>query len=101
MKLAVIANPKKYSVKEPFTETLNWADKNNVKVYFNDDLQELYDGNNHTSAELVATEKTAIDKADIVVALGGDGTMLYTARLMKNISKPILGVNGMGTCITR
>jgi len=93
MKLAVIANPKKYSVKEPFTETLNWADKNNVKVYFNDDLQELYDGNNHTSAELVATEKTAIDKADIVVALGGDGTMLYTARLMKNISKPILGVN--------
>lgn len=93
MKLAVIANPKKYSVKKPFTEALNWADTNNVKVYFNDDLQELYDGNNHTSAELVATEKEAIDQADIVVAMGGDGTMLYTARLMKNISKPILGVN--------
>lgn len=93
MKLAVIANPKKYSVKEPFIEALNWADAHEVAIYFNDDLQALYDGENHASAEIVTSEKQAIDEADIVVAMGGDGTMLYTARLMKNISKPILGVN--------
>jgi NAD+ kinase len=93
MKLAVIANPKKYSVKEPFIEALNWADTHEVAIYFNDDLQALYDGENHASAEIVTSEKQAIDEADIVVAMGGDGTMLYTARLMKNISKPILGVN--------
>lgn len=93
MKLAVIANPKKYSVKEPFTRALNWADDNDVQIIFNSDLKELYDGQNHPSAKIVDSEAEAIDEADIVVAMGGDGTMLYTARLMKNISKPILGVN--------
>lgn len=94
MKLAVIANPKKYSVKEPFERTLGWADKQEeVHVIFSRELQELYEGEEHSSAVAVDTEAEAIDRADIIVALGGDGTMLYTARLMKNISKPILGVN--------
>lgn len=93
MKLAVIANPKKYSVKEPFIQALNWADKNGVTIFFNEDLKELYDNDDHPSAKIVTSEAKAIDEADIIVAMGGDGTMLYTARLMKNISKPILGVN--------
>lgn len=94
MKLAVIANPKKYSVKEPFERTLGWADKQEeVHVIFSRELQELYEGEEHSSAVAVDTEAEAIDRADIIVALGGDGTMLYTARLMKNIPKPILGVN--------
>lgn len=93
MKLAVIANPKKYSVKEPFIQALNWADENSVTILFNEDLKELYDNDDHPSAKIVNSEAKAIDEADIIVAMGGDGTMLYTARLMKNISKPILGVN--------
>lgn len=93
MKLAVIANPKKYSVKEPFIQALDWADANDVTIIFDDRLQELYDGVQHPSAKVVDSEAKAIDEADIIVAMGGDGTMLYTARLMKTISKPILGVN--------
>lgn len=93
MKLSVIANPKKYSVREPFIDMLNWADEHEVQVIFSEDLQELYDGEQHPSAVVVGSESEAIDQADIIVALGGDGTMLYTARLTKNIQKPILGVN--------
>lgn len=93
MTFAVIANPEKYSVKEPFVDLLKWADENDVHVYFCSDLGKLYNGEDHHSAVIVEDEKTAIDKADIIVALGGDGTMLYTARLMKSIPKPILGVN--------
>lgn len=93
MKFAVIANPQKYSVKEPFISLLNWADEHEVKVHFCKELQELYNGEEHPSAVVLEDEKTAIDEADIIIALGGDGTMLYTARLMKNIQKPILGVN--------
>lgn len=93
MKFAVIANPKKYSVKEPFIELLSWSDDHEVEVAFSTSLQELVDGPEPTSAVVMDDEKKAIDHADVVVALGGDGTMLYTARLMKNIPKPILGIN--------
>ncbi|MGD8428047.1 MAG: NAD(+)/NADH kinase, partial [Balneolaceae bacterium] len=85
MKFAVIANPKKYSVKEPFIEILKWSDDHEVKVIFCEELKELYQGEEHPSAVVVEDEEKAIDLADIIIALGGDGTMLYTARLMKNI----------------
>lgn len=93
MKLAVIANPKKYSVKESFVNILSWADDHDVSIIFCSELQELYRGEEHLSAIVTDSEKEAIDRADIIIAVGGDGTMLYTARLMKNIQKPILGVN--------
>jgi NAD+ kinase len=93
MKFAVIANPEKYSVKEPFVELLTWSDDHEVQVLFSSELQELYNGNEHSSAVVTDHEQSAIDQADIIIALGGDGTMLYTARLMKSIQKPILGVN--------
>ena len=93
MKFAVIANPQKYSVKEPFINLLTWSDDHDVQVVFSTELQELYRGEEHPSAVVVDDEETAIDQADIIIAMGGDGTMLYTARLMKSIQKPILGVN--------
>jgi NAD+ kinase len=93
MKFGVIANPQKYSVKEPFVDLLRWSDDNDVQVIFSSELKELYNGEEHPSAVVVSDEKTAIDEADIIIAIGGDGTMLYTARLMKSIQKPILGVN--------
>lgn len=93
MKFAVIANPEKYSVKEPFIDLLEWSDEHDVKVIFCSELQGLYRGEDHSSAVVVEDEQSAIDQADIIITLGGDGTMLYTARLMKSIQKPILGVN--------
>lgn len=35
----------------------------------------------------------AIDKADLVIAIGGDGTILYASRLVRQAGTPILGVN--------
>lgn len=93
MKFGIIANPQKYSVKDPFVDLLTWSDDHGVQVLFSSELQELYRGEDHPSAKVVDDEKTAIDQADIIIAMGGDGTMLHTARLMKNIPKPILGVN--------
>lgn len=93
MNFAIIANPQKYSVKEPFIEVLKWADDHEVNILFSSVLQKLYRGEEHSSAVVVESEKEAVDQADIIIALGGDGTMLYTARLMKKIHKPTLGVN--------
>src|SRR5699024_145618 len=43
--------------------------------------------------QVTESEEEAVEEADIVVALGGDGTMLHTAHLVKDIDRPVLGVN--------
>jgi NAD+ kinase len=93
MKLAVIANPEKYSVRKPFAETLEWAKSKGISIFFSRGLKEFFDGNAHPAVHITDTEEEAIERADTVIAIGGDGTMLYTARLMKNVQKPVLGVN--------
>lgn len=93
MNLAIIANPDKYAVKAPFQTVLDWADQHEAHISFNNDLRKLYDAKEHPSANITDSEEEAIDQADIVIAMGGDGTMLYTARLLKNMQKPVLGVN--------
>lgn len=59
------------------------------RVGFNVDLNE-----NITPAPLGATQRTSLDaNTEIVVVLGGDGTILRAAELVKGTSIPILGIN--------
>lgn len=38
-------------------------------------------------------EEDKIDAADLAIAIGGDGTMLYASRLVRETNTPILGIN--------
>lgn len=38
-------------------------------------------------------EKNQVEKADLAIAIGGDGTMLYASRLVRESNTPILGIN--------
>lgn len=40
-----------------------------------------------------ASETEAVIQSDVVISVGGDGTMLHTARLTAETGKPILGIN--------
>ena len=45
------------------------------------------------SISIAKNEIEAVKSADIIIAMGGDGTMLHTAHLVKEIGKPLLGIN--------
>lgn len=43
--------------------------------------------------DLQVTWQTLGEQCDLVIVVGGDGSMLYAARLMAHYNKPLLGVN--------
>jgi NAD+ kinase len=41
----------------------------------------------------VEIDQEAVNRADVVIAIGGDGTMLYSAQLTLETNTPVLGIN--------
>jgi NAD+ kinase len=94
MKLAIIANPEKYSVEEPIERVLAWCGANGAEVSaasaLRDALKDIFSEHTCTVTE---NESEAVAGCDSVIAIGGDGTMLHTAHLTKNNPVPVLGIN--------
>ncbi len=63
---------------------------------FSADLFKWLSGKGHSVFEI--DEKFIPDKLDLVIVVGGDGTLLHTARILKGKTTPILGINmgGLG-----
>lgn len=78
MRLFIVANPRKPHVRSALDGWLTWMKQQRVDVVGVD-----VDGN----ADLSAIE------ADVIVALGGDGTLLGAARRLKGKQTPLMGVN--------
>lgn len=93
MKLAIIANPTKFEVKAVLKKTMDWASLNEVDLFIS--KQTCIQTGLQSSNQIEQTEDDtqAIKACDVIVVIGGDGTILYTARISKHANKPILGVN--------
>ncbi len=94
MKFAVVANPHKFEVKEVLNQTIAWAEEHSVSLFISEETCKLTDAHNPKVISKTKDDISAIDHCDVVVVIGGDGTILYTARIAKHSGKPILGVNG-------
>ncbi len=94
MKFAIVANPNKFEVKKALIQTIEWSEENSVSLFISEETCKLTDIHNLDVITETKDDLTAIDFCDVVVVIGGDGTMLYTARIAKHSGKPILGVNG-------
>lgn len=92
MTIALIANPDKYKVKDAVQTTVSWAMEHGVQVYLNKELaaQTLESATEINESQ---SDEEAVSHADIVVVVGGDGSILYTAQLNSIGGKPVLGVN--------
>lgn len=90
--IGILTKPKFPEVKGTLQDVVNWLRSRNINVILS-----------QTSATLLGEQGGYHDvqlssKADVLLVLGGDGTMLNAARLAAERSIPILGVNmgGLG-----
>ncbi len=81
MRIGVVANMTKEGVREASARLAEWADENGVGLF---------------TLESIAPsdeERRELSSCDLVVTLGGDGTLLGAARMLSDCETPILGAN--------
>lgn len=93
MKYGVIANPDRHAVRGILSHLIEWCGEQHCSVILNNvfkgDLSEF----NSKPVEFVNYEDEIAEQADFIVAIGGDGTILWASQLVKDRDIPILGVN--------
>lgn len=86
MKFGIITNTRKPQAIKLLPELKNWLKNQNQEVISEDNFEEKPKNSNTIRKEIVK-------KSEILISLGGDGTILGTAQIVGESQKPILGVN--------
>jgi NAD+ kinase len=85
--LGIVANRRKPDVPDLIEGLRSWLEARSVQVLVWDDLCGTVPDADFTPIDEIA------ERSDVVVALGGDGTLLRAARAVGDRTTPILGVN--------
>jgi NAD+ kinase len=88
VRFGLIANVKRAGAREAVDDFIAWAEKSGNEVVLCDDLKEM-SGN---GMEFCARSDIAT-RVDILVSMGGDGTLLASARAVRDSGTPLLGIN--------
>lgn len=98
-KIGVIANIKRPNVVEILERVSVWCEKNQVELTFNKEAADFFSSQSSPKIKTKSVSRDDLWKhSDLILALGGDGTMLVTARAVAEHKTPILGINlgGLG-----
>lgn len=90
MTFGIIGNLEKAGLKEAVTLFVKGLRKSGMSFCLQNEIAEILGGKEQFP---FASSEKCIDRADMVVAFGGDGTILAVARLVGARQIPILGVN--------
>ncbi len=90
--VGVILNPNKKDILKKVLPIINWLEKREVEVLVSHQVK-----HNFPSKMLTDIEKMR-EKAQLIISLGGDGTLFRAARYFSSHQLPLLGINlgGLG-----
>ncbi len=88
MKLGVIANIRRPNAKAVVKRVIKWCQSNGQEFFLSDNLKSIV-----PDGLPLASKDKLVEECDCLLAMGGDGTMLSTARLVGKCQIPILGIN--------
>jgi len=88
MQFGLIANLRRQGAAESINTFTRWAKEHHESLILSDDLRHTVAGHGNFAP---ASELPGL--VDVLVAMGGDGTILATARSVGSIGTPILGIN--------
>ena len=89
-RLGIITKPNEPRAAELAAHIADWAAAHEINLFVNNRVRDLPPGTFSASAREIA------DHCDLLIVLGGDGTMISTARLVAGRGTPVLGIN-LGT----
>ncbi|HEX5732323.1 MAG TPA: NAD(+)/NADH kinase [Blastocatellia bacterium] len=89
-RVGIITKPGEPRADKLAAEIAAWAAAREINLFVNDRVENLPPGTFSASAREIA------DHANLLIVLGGDGTMIATARLVGGRGTPVLGIN-LGT----
>ena len=94
MKVGIIANVTKENVFEIISSFIGKLKANGIEFYLSDSLLSQKSLLKFKVAQnLFLSDKKLCQKSDMVISIGGDGTMLATAFTAQYYDKPVLGLN--------
>lgn len=92
MIFSVIANPERTAIYTSLQKLVVWAEAHAHTVHISAEVAQ-HMSERSAVVSIFGSEAEAIAHSDVVVAVGGDGTMLRAAKAVLNADIPILGVN--------
>jgi len=92
-RIGIISKPKKAEIREIVPPLVEWLQKREIEVYFDKETGAILE-----SSGKCLTRNEMPAKVDLLVVLGGDGTLLAAARSIHHNAVPIFAVNlgGLG-----
>ena len=94
MTFGIIGNKNKAAIDKVIMSLVKYFQRKNISYYLHDDFKQIIESKDISNKFLRIG--TLINKSDMIVSIGGDGTFLNSTRMIKHADKPVIGIN-LGT----
>ena len=97
-RIGIVLKPHQHDALKTICDLTLWLSEREIEVVGGPDIErERVEHQTGCAVKEVPTEKLAA-AVDLILVLGGDGTMIATARMIEDLEVPVLGVNygGLG-----